>query len=127
MHGIALFSFCNLEVVVLVLVKELIIVTTCEAHVLLHGTVAVEAVHLLRNTTAPSSDVEIKVAAWFPGFPENLVVVVVVHCLGVAFGGNVSFPGSVVNGHSPLNGTVSYHHYLRSFAQQCPSSELVVA
>lgn len=116
-----------LEVVVLVLVKELIVVTTSEANVLLHRTLTLEAIHLVRNPTAPSSDVEIKVAAWFSGVPENLIVVMVVHCFGVAFGRNVGFPGSVVNAHSPLNGTVSDHHYLRSFAQQCPSSKLVVA
>ena len=101
--------------------------TTSEAHVLLHGTVAFEAVHLLWNPTAPSSDVEIKVSTWMSGFPENLVMMVVVHCLAVAFGRDVSFPGSVVDGDSPLNDTVSYHHYLSSFAQQCPSSKLVVA
>lgn len=101
--------------------------TTSEAYVLLHGAVALEAVHLLWNATAPSSDMEIKMGAWMSGFPENLVMVVIVHCLGVAFGGDVSFPGSVVDGHSPLNDTVSYHHYLSSFAQQCPSSKLVVA
>lgn len=111
-----------LEVVVLVLVKELIIVTTSEAHVLLHGALALEAVHLVRNATAASGDVEIEMAAWFSGFTENLVVVVVVHCLGVAFGGNVGLPGAVVDADSPLNGTVSDHHYLRPSAQQCPSS-----
>lgn len=106
----------HLEVVVLVFV-ELFIVTTREAHVLLHRTLTLEAIHLLRNPTAPSSDVEIKVAARFSGFTEDLIVVVVGHCFGVAFGRDVGFPGPVVNTHSPLYGTVSDHHYLRSFAQ----------
>lgn len=106
----------HLEVVVLVFV-ELFIVTTTKAHVLLHGTLTLEAHHLLRNPTAPSSDVEIKVAARFSGFTEDLIVVVVVHCFGVAFGRDVGFPGPIVSTHSPLYRTVSDHHYLWSFAQ----------